>query len=47
MSYEQLILQNNSLNEIVVFLWFFPYLSDYVHPIKRLAGCEERLTECR
>ena len=33
MSYEQLILQNNSLNKIVVVLWFFPYLSDYMHPI--------------
>ena len=33
MSYEPLILKNNSLNKIVVVLWFFPYLSDYVHPI--------------
>ena len=34
MNYEPLILKNNSLNKVVVVLWFFLFLSDYVHPIK-------------
>ena len=42
MNYEQLILQNNSLNKIVVVLWFFLFCQIMC----KLAGCEERLAEC-
>ena len=45
MNYEQLITKNNSLLENCSFVVFPFFLSDYVHPIQQLAGCEERLAE--